>query len=40
VKTHDELFQHFLKDMYYAERAILKSLPELIGAAQSEKLRA
>ena len=30
MKTRDELFLHFLKDMYYAERAILKSLPDLI----------
>ena len=39
MKTQDELFLHFLKDMYYAERAILKSLPDLIGAAQSETLK-
>ena len=39
MKTQDDLFTHFLKDMYYAERAILKSLPELIGAAQSDQLK-
>lgn len=39
MKTPDELFLHFLKDMYYAERAILKSLPELVGAAQGEELK-
>ena len=33
------LFLHQLKDTYFAENAILKSLPELAEAAQSEELK-
>ena len=28
MKTGEELVLHFLKDMYYAEKAVLKLLPE------------
>lgn len=38
MKTQDERYMHFLKDIYYAERAFLEYLPELIGTAASEKL--
>ncbi len=39
MKTMEDLFLHFLKDVYYAERQISKSLPKLAKAAQSEELR-
>ena len=39
METFNELFMHFLKDIYYAERQILKSLPKLAKAAQSSELR-
>src|SRR5205823_5490945 len=34
------LFVHQLKDTYFAENAILKALPQMAEAAQSEELRA
>ncbi|MBM7405258.1 ferritin-like metal-binding protein YciE [Sphingomonas sp. JUb134] len=39
-KTLDTLFHDTLKDIYYAERKILKSLPKMKRAAQSEALKA
>ncbi|WP_159951719.1 ferritin-like domain-containing protein [Rhizobium sp. 18065] len=39
-KTLDELFYETLKDIYYAERKILKTLPKMARGAQSEKLKA
>ncbi|MBE9603592.1 ferritin-like domain-containing protein [Acetobacteraceae bacterium H6797] len=39
IKTMDDLFLHTLKDIYYAERQILKSLPKMAKAAQSEELK-
>src|SRR3954469_13088826 len=33
------LFIHQLKDTYFAENAILKALPQMVEAAQSEELR-
>ena len=33
------LFLHQLKDTYFAENAILKALPEMAAAAQSEELK-
>ena len=33
------LFVHQLKDTYFAENAILKALPEMAAAAQSEELK-
>jgi ferritin-like metal-binding protein YciE len=39
MKTISELFLHFLKDVYYAERQISKALPKMAKAAQSEHLR-
>lgn len=35
----DELFLHFLKDVYYAERQATKALPKMIKAAQSPQLK-
>lgn len=38
-KVLDELFHETLKDIYYAERQLLKALPKMARAAQSEELR-
>ncbi|TPW32904.1 YciE/YciF ferroxidase family protein [Pararhizobium mangrovi] len=37
--TLDDLFLDTLKDIYYAERQILKALPKMAKAAHSEELR-
>jgi ferritin-like metal-binding protein YciE len=39
-KTLNDLFYDTLKDIYYAERKILKALPKMARAAQSEELKA
>ncbi len=39
-KTLDDLFLDTVKDIYYAERQILKALPKMAKAAQSSALRA
>jgi len=39
-KTLENLFHDTLRDIYYAERKILKSLPKMKRAAQSEQLKA
>ena len=39
-KTLDDLFLDTLKDIYYAEKQILKTLPKMAKAAQSEEVRA
>lgn len=39
-KDLNALFIDTLKDIYYAEKQILKSLPKMAKAAQSEQLRA
>lgn len=39
-KDLNELFLDTLKDIYYAEKQILKALPKMAKAAQSDKLRA
>jgi ferritin-like metal-binding protein YciE len=39
-KTLDTLFYDTLKDIYYAERKILRSLPKMARAAQSQTLKA
>jgi len=39
MNSIDDLFLHTLKDIYYAERQILKALPKMAKAAQDEKLR-
>lgn len=39
-KTLDDLFYDTLKDIYYAERKILKTLPKMARAAQSPELKA
>jgi ferritin-like metal-binding protein YciE len=39
-KTPIDLFQDTLKDIYFAERQILKALTKLAKAAKSEELKA
>lgn len=39
-KTLEDLFHDTLKDIYYAERKILKTLPKMKRAAQSDDLKA
>jgi len=39
-KTLDRLFLETLKDVYYAERKILKALPKMARGAESPKLKA
>lgn len=38
-KTLDDLFEETLKDIFYAENKILKALPKMAKAAQSEELK-
>jgi len=38
-KPLERLFHEILKDIYYAERKILKALPKMARAAQSNKLK-
>lgn len=40
LKTIEDLFYDTLKDIYYAERKILKALPRMARAAQSAELKA
>ena len=40
LKTLDELFHDTLKDIYFAEKKILTSLPKMAKAAQNEDLAA
>ena len=39
TKALDDLFYDTLRDIYYAERQILKALPKMARGAQSDKLR-
>ncbi|GLK78412.1 ferritin-like domain-containing protein [Methylopila turkensis] len=39
IKTMDDLFVHQLRDVYYAERQILASLPKMIDKATSPTLK-
>jgi ferritin-like metal-binding protein YciE len=39
MKTLNDLFVHMLRDMYYAEKQILKALPKMARKADSEQLR-
>lgn len=39
MKTLAELFEHTLKDIYYAENALLKALPNVAKAAKDSKLK-
>jgi ferritin-like metal-binding protein YciE len=40
IKTLDDLFVHMLRDIYYAEKQIVKSLPDLIEKATDADLKA
>jgi ferritin-like metal-binding protein YciE len=40
VKTLDDLFHDTLKDIYYAEKKILATLPKMAKAAQNDELTA
>jgi len=40
MDTLDKLFEETLRDIYYAEKAILKNLPKMAKKASSEKLAA
>jgi len=39
VETFNDLFVHQLKDIYYAEKRIVKALPEMIGKSTNPQLR-
>ena len=39
MKNLEELFHHLLKDMYYAEKQIVKALPKMAKAAESPQLK-
>jgi ferritin-like metal-binding protein YciE len=39
METLRDLFEHELKDIYYAEKALVKALPKMAKGATSEKLR-
>jgi ferritin-like metal-binding protein YciE len=39
MKTINDLFLHFLQDVYYAERQILKALPKMAQATENRELR-
>ena len=39
LKSLKDLFVHLLKDMYYAEKQILKALPKMAKKADSDELR-
>jgi ferritin-like metal-binding protein YciE len=40
TKTLEDLFHETLKDIYYAERQIVKALPKMARGAQNQKLKA
>lgn len=40
IKTMDDLFLHVLQDIYYAEKQILKALPDMIEKATNRDLTA
>lgn len=39
IKTFDDLFVHTLKDIYYAENQIAKSLPDMVAKATDPTLK-
>src|SRR2546421_561376 len=39
IKTMDDLFLHTLQDIYYAERQIVKALPDMIEKATDPQLK-
>jgi ferritin-like metal-binding protein YciE len=39
MKSLQDAFEHTLQDIYYAENALLKAMPQMAQKAQSEELR-
>ena len=39
IKSLDDLFVHTLRDIYYAEKQLVKALPKLVGKATSPALK-
>jgi ferritin-like metal-binding protein YciE len=39
IKNMDDLFVHTLRDIYYAEKQIVKALPEMVGKASDPQLK-
>jgi ferritin-like metal-binding protein YciE len=39
MKSMNDMFLHFLQDIYYAERQILKALPKMARAAENTQLQ-
>jgi ferritin-like metal-binding protein YciE len=39
MENMNDLFLHFLKDMYYAEQQTLRTFPQMLAAAQSQALK-
>ena len=39
IKTMDDLFVHTLRDIYYAEKQLLKALPEMVEKATDAQLK-
>lgn len=39
IETMEDLFHHQLRDVYYAEKQILKALPKMVDKASSDALR-
>jgi ferritin-like metal-binding protein YciE len=39
LQSLDDLFVHFLRDIYYAEKQIVKTLPKMARKAESKDLR-
>ena len=39
IKTFDDLYQHQLQDIYYAEKQITKALPKMIAKAENSALK-
>ena len=39
IKNMDDLFVHTLRDIYYAEKQILKALPEMIEKSNDPQLK-
>ena len=40
IKSMDDLFLHVLQDIYYAEKQIVKALPDMIEKATNRELTA
>ncbi len=40
MKSLDDLFMHFLQDVYYAERQLVKALPKMAKNAEASTLKA